>query len=114
MVEARTTTRRKFLSVNGTTAIAGCAGVNLGVCSDVVAGSSHWHRMPHPPVHASGPNGAVISGYCAPAFRSVFDAFVASFNRRGEIGASIGVTFKGMPVLEPVDRTARRPRAARS
>jgi CubicO group peptidase (beta-lactamase class C family) len=101
MPEDRTTTRRQFLSLHGAAAIAGCAGVNLSVCNDAMATSSaHWNRMPHPPVHASGPNGAVISGFCAPAFRSVFDAFVANFNHRGELGASIGVTFKGVPVLE--------------
>jgi anaerobic selenocysteine-containing dehydrogenase len=62
MAEARTPTRRQFLSLNGAAAIAGCAGVNLSVCGDAAASSSHWNRTPHPPVHASGPNGALISG----------------------------------------------------
>jgi CubicO group peptidase (beta-lactamase class C family) len=100
VTEASTTTRRQFMSLHGAAAIAGCTGVNLSVCDSAMANSAHWHGTPHPAVHASGPNGALIRGFCAPAFRPVFEAFVANFSNRGEIGASIGVTFKGAPVLE--------------
>lgn len=41
-----------------------------------------------------------MNGYCAPAYQSVFDAFVANFNTRSEIGASIAATVNGVPVIE--------------
>jgi CubicO group peptidase (beta-lactamase class C family) len=54
----------------------------------------------HPHRHSVGPEWSTDHGYCAAAFRPVFDAFVANFQNRNEIGASIAVTVKGSPVLE--------------
>jgi CubicO group peptidase (beta-lactamase class C family) len=99
MLEEARTTRREFLSLGGA-AVLGCSALSTACTEAAAASNSMWTNSHHPAVSAAAGNGAVISGYCAPAFRSVFDAFVANFNERNEIGASVGVTLKGAPVLE--------------
>ena len=100
MPEAATPSRREFLSL----ALIGAAGASatLTGCggSAMAADTNLWAATAHPAVSASAPNGAAINGFCAPAYRPVFDAFVANFRERGEIGASVAVTVQGAPVLE--------------
>jgi len=99
MLEA-SPTRREFLSLGSAATVLGCASLAPGCIRPAAAAGPMWTSTPHPAVSATAGNGALIHGYCVPAFRPVFDAFVANFNQRNEIGASIGVTLKGVPVLE--------------
>lgn len=95
------TDRRGFLALAGSALVGAAATTTLGGCGGAhAAPSSMWDAPANPAVTGLGPNGAQINGYCAPAFRPVFDAFVANFNQRAEIGASVAITVKGMPVLE--------------
>lgn len=41
-----------------------------------------------------------IEGNCDPRFRRVREVFAENFEKRGEVGASVGVTYKGKPVLD--------------
>src|SRR3989442_8236368 len=93
--------RRKFLALAGSTLVGAATSASISGCSSAqAADSSAWDTANNPPISALGPNGAQINGYCAPAYKPVFDAFVANFQQRREIGASIAVTVKGTPVLE--------------
>lgn len=93
--------RRDFLSLALISAAAG-ASASLTACggSAMAADANIWSGTANPAVGGTAPNGAAINGFCAPAFRPVFDAFVANFRDRGEIGASIALTLEGAPVLE--------------
>ena len=101
MFEPAIPSRRDFLSLALIGAAAG-ASTTLTACggSAMAADADLWTGAGNPAVSASAPNGAAINGFCAPAFRPVFDAFVANFRERGEIGASIAITLQGTPVLE--------------
>lgn len=93
--------RRQFLSLGGAALLGAAATGSLTACGSASAASSElWTSTANPAVSATGPNGAQVNGYCAPAFRPVFDAFVANFQSRGEIGASLAITQQGTPVLE--------------
>lgn len=95
------TDRRQFLSLASTVLAGAATSASLSGCGGAqAAASSMWETTSNPAVTASGPNGAQIQGYCAPAYRPVFDAFVANFQRRNEIGASLAVSVNGAPVLE--------------
>jgi CubicO group peptidase (beta-lactamase class C family) len=81
--------------------LGAAASASMCGCSDAqAADGSIWNTGSNPAVSALGPNGAQISGYCSPTYTPVFDAFVANFQQRSEIGASVAVTVKGVPVLE--------------
>lgn len=41
-----------------------------------------------------------IEGSCDPRFRQVREVFAANFEQRGEVGASVAVTYKGRPVVD--------------
>jgi CubicO group peptidase (beta-lactamase class C family) len=45
---------------------------------------------------------APVSGYCAPAFAAVREAFTANFAERGELGAGVCVVVRGEPVVDLV------------
>ena len=60
-------------------------------------------------VNASVKNG-VVEGYCAPKFERVMEAFVENLNARGEIGASVCITFEGETVVDLWGGLARRPK----
>jgi CubicO group peptidase (beta-lactamase class C family) len=93
--------RRSFLALAGSALLGAATSTSVSGCSDAqAADGSAWNTANNPQVTALGPNGAQINGYCAPAYKPVFDAFVANFQQRQEIGASIAVTVKGTPVLE--------------
>lgn len=93
--------RRNFLAMAGSSLLGGAASASISGCSEAqAADGSMWHATGNSAISALGPNGAQINGYCAPAYKPVFDAFVANFQQRNEIGASVAVTVKGVPVLE--------------
>jgi CubicO group peptidase (beta-lactamase class C family) len=96
-----TTSRRGFLSLGGAALAGAAASATLSGCggAQAAAASDMWTTS-NPPVSASTANGARINGFVAPQFQGVFDAFVANFNSRGEIGASVAVTVNGAPVVE--------------
>jgi CubicO group peptidase (beta-lactamase class C family) len=95
------TDRRGFLALAGSALLGAAASTTLSGCSDAQAApGSMWESTANSAVSALGPNGAQINGFCAPAYRPVFDAFVANFSQRAEIGASVAVTVQGAPVLE--------------
>ena len=60
-------------------------------------------------VNTSVMNG-VVQGYCAPQFERVMDAFIENLNTRGEIGASVCITFEGETVVDLWGGLARRPK----
>ena len=94
-------TRRNFFRVGNSVALAAATTGLLSACSSSEAQSSQpWDTASNPQVNAQLSNGAKVSGYAAPAFRPVFDEFVRNFNERGEVGASVAITHKGVPVLE--------------
>jgi CubicO group peptidase (beta-lactamase class C family) len=96
-----TPTRRGFLGMNGAALLGAVASSSLSGCGGANASaSSIWDGTTNPVVSATIAGGAVVNGFCAPEFRAVFDAFVKNFEARNEIGASIGVTVRGVPVLE--------------
>jgi CubicO group peptidase (beta-lactamase class C family) len=99
MSEATIPSRREFLSLM---MLGAAAGATLTACggSAMAADGNIWTGTPELAVSANAPNGAAINGFCAPAFRPVFDAFVANFRERGEIGASIAITVQGAAALE--------------
>ena len=99
MTEARTS-RRDFLSIGGAALLGSAAASALSACGGASAASSAFWSTPNAAVTATAPNGAVINGFVTPAFQPVFDAFVANFRTRGEIGSSIALTHQGQPVLE--------------
>jgi CubicO group peptidase (beta-lactamase class C family) len=45
---------------------------------------------------AAGP----VRGHCDPRFAGVLDAFVANFEARGEVGASVAITLEGKPLVD--------------
>lgn len=93
--------RRDFLRTGSAAALTAGAGGLLTACGNSAAQSSaFWDNHANPAVSATLPNGAIVNGYCAPAFRPVFDTFVENFSQRKEIGASVALTLKGLPVLE--------------
>lgn len=95
------TTKRDFLKAGGVAMLSAAAGGLLSACSDSAAQSaSIWSSSIQPAVSATTANGALVQGFCAPAFRPVFDTFVENFSARGEIGGSVALTHKGVPVLE--------------
>lgn len=59
-----------------------------------------WENQSSAPLKVELPNGALIHGSAVPAFRPVWDAFVKNFTDRNEIGASLAISHKGVPVLE--------------
>ncbi|HXC40938.1 MAG TPA: serine hydrolase domain-containing protein [Burkholderiales bacterium] len=99
MSEATTPSRRDFLSL---ILLGAAAAPALTACggSAMAADANIWTSSADLAVSASAPNGSAINGFSAPAFRPVFDAFVANFRERGEIGASIAITVQGAAVLE--------------
>lgn len=96
-----TTSRRRFLSL-GATALASAAGAGaLSGCGGAhAADGAAWDSSGNPAVSATAAHGAQINGFVAPQYQSVFDAFVANFDARGEIGACVAVTVNGAPVVE--------------
>ncbi len=60
-------------------------------------------------VETSVKNG-VVRGFCAPQFECVLDTFVENLNTRGEIGASLCITFEGETVVDLWGGLARRPK----
>lgn len=92
--------KRDFLKTSGLAALTAAAGGWLAACGDSAAQSSALWTSTQPAVNATLAGGAVVQGFCAPAFRPVFDAFVENFRTRGEIGASLALTHHGQPVLE--------------
>jgi CubicO group peptidase (beta-lactamase class C family) len=94
-------TRRDFLSLGGAALLGAASASSLTACGGAnAAGSQMWLATGHPAVTATGPNGAQIQGFCMPQWRPVFDAFVANFTSRNEIGASLAITEKGNPVID--------------
>ena len=92
--------RRDFIGI-GSAALLGAATTSLTACGGAsAADNSIWTGATNPAVRASLSDGAVVEGYCAQAWQPVFDAFVDNFRQRGEIGASMAITVKGIPVLE--------------
>lgn len=90
-------TRRSFLAL-GSSLAATSAGLVSG-CGTADAASPSWDTtLPLKQVTLS--NGALVSGYVSDRFTPVFDEFVRNFEQRGEIGASVAITHKGLPVLE--------------
>ena len=95
------TSRRGFLSLGGAALLGAATSASLSACGGAQAASTNlWQASAHPAVSAAGPGGAVINGFCAPAWQPVFDAFAANFRQRGEIGGSIAISIQGQPVLE--------------
>ena len=95
------TDRRSFLALAGSAFLGGATSASMSGCSNAqAADNSMWNSTSNPAVSALGPNGAQINGFCAPAYKPVFDAFVANFQTRDEVGASVAVTVKGVPVVE--------------
>ena len=95
-----TPSRRGFLSLGGAALASAAAGASLSGCGGAHAADANFWSTSNPAVSASATNGAKINGFVAPQFQGVFDAFVANFNTRGEIGASVAVTVNGVPVVE--------------
>lgn len=94
-------TRRDFLRTSGVVAAAVATGKLLSGCGVSQAQSStFWDNQSNTELTVELPSGALVKGYVAPAFRSVFDTFVANFAERSEIGTSLAITLKGTPVLE--------------
>lgn len=92
--------RRSFLKLGHVAALASGTGI-LAACGSSEAQTSElWSSTSNAYVTETTPGGATVSGYVAPSFRSVFDEFVRNFKDRGEIGASVAITHKGLPVLE--------------
>ncbi|MBL7088364.1 MAG: beta-lactamase family protein [Acidovorax sp.] len=90
-------TRRGFLAL-GSSLVATSAGLVAG-CGSAEAAASSWNTaLPLKQVSLS--NGALVSGYVSDRFMPVFDEFVRNFEQRGEIGASLAMTHKGLPALE--------------
>ena len=52
------------------------------------------------PISETLPDGRAISGYCAPGFAGVLDAFRANFVDRKEVGASLCLTHEGKTVVD--------------
>lgn len=94
------TSRRGFLSLGGAALASAAAGASLSGCGGAHAADASLWTTANPGVSATAANGAKINGFVAPQFQGVFDAFVANFNTRGEIGASVAVTVNGAPVVE--------------
>ena len=96
--------RRGFLSMaslGGAALLGAATTASLSACGGASASTTAlWTGTANPAVSATGPNGAVVNGFCAPAYQPVFDAFVDNFRSRKEIGASIALTLQGQPVLE--------------
>lgn len=93
--------RRDFLSLGGAALLGAAAASSLSACGGAhAAGNSLWQSTGNPAISGTGPNGAQVHGFCAPAFQPVFDAFVANFRDRKEIGASVAITHNGQAVLE--------------
>src|SRR5688500_15158080 len=92
--------RRGFLSLGGAALASAAAGTSLSGCGGAHAADANFWSSANPAVSASASNGAKINGFVAPQFQGVFDTFVANFNTRGEIGASVAVTVNGAPVVE--------------
>lgn len=101
-VPSLSTSRRGFLSLGGAALASAAAGAALSGCGGAAhaADGAIWSGTGNLAVSATGPNGAKINGFVAPQYQSVFDAFVANFNTRGEIGASVAVTVNGAAVVE--------------
>ena len=99
-LEPLPTSRRGFLSISGAALASAAAGATLSGCGGAQAADGAFWTTANPAVSASGPNGARINGFVAPQYQPVFDAFVANFATRGEIGASLAITANGVPVVE--------------
>lgn len=112
-MQGTTFTRRKFLATGNALAVIAGAGILNGCGSAEAQTVSFWDSQPNAAVNAALPNGATVQGFAAPAFRPVFDEFVRNFSERSEIGASVALTHKGVPVLEAwggfADTLAPRP-----
>lgn len=101
MLNPITPSRRGFLSLGGAALASAAVGSTLSGCGGAQAADAQlWSSTANPSVSATASNGAKINGFVAPQYQSVFDAFVANFNTRSEIGASMAVTVNGMPVVE--------------
>jgi len=94
------TSRRGFLSLGGAALASAAVGATLSGCGGASAADSAFWTSANPAVSATAANGAKINGFVAPQYQGVFDAFVANFNTRAEIGASVAVTANGVPVVE--------------
>lgn len=94
------TSRRGFLSLGGAALAGAATGVTLSGCGGAHAADGALWTTSNPAASATAANGAKINGFVAPQYQSVFDAFVANFNTRSEIGASVAVTVNGQPVVE--------------
>lgn len=92
--------RRGFLRLSQAAALAAGTGMLQACGSSEAQTSQLWSSTSNAQVSAETPGGGTVSGYVAPAFRPVFDEFVRNFKERGEIGASVAITHKGLPVLE--------------
>lgn len=94
-------TRRGFLNMGNAIALGSATGL-LNACGGSAHAQSNgfWNATANESVSVRTAAGAQVTGFVAPAFRSVFDEFVRNFNERGEIGASVAITHKGLPVLE--------------
>ena len=96
-----TTSRRNFLSMGAAALASTSAASALSGCGGArAAESTVWNASSNPAVSATAANGAKVNGFVAPQYQRVFDAFVANFDARGEIGASVAVTVDGAPVVE--------------
>ncbi|HSV54272.1 MAG TPA: serine hydrolase domain-containing protein [Burkholderiaceae bacterium] len=96
-----TTSRRNFLSLGAAALASTAASGSLSGCGGAhAADSTMWATSGNPAVSAATGNGAKINGFVAPQYQGVFDAFVANFDARGEIGASVAVTVNGASVVE--------------
>ena len=56
--------------------------------------------MPHNNIQETLPNGASVTGHCAPGFERVAEAFLGNFHHRNEVGASVCVTRGGETVVD--------------
>lgn len=93
--------RRNILGLGSAALMSAAASSLTTGCSSASATSNAiWTDNTNPAVRATTAKGAVITGTCTPAWMPVFNAFVANFNTRDEIGASVAVTHKGVPVLD--------------
>jgi CubicO group peptidase (beta-lactamase class C family) len=93
--------RRNFLRTGSAVALASVTGSILSACGSAHANSSgFWNSQSNALTTVTLPGGALVQGYVASNFKPVFDEFVKNFTERKEIGASIAITLKGVPVLE--------------
>ncbi|MES2247733.1 MAG: serine hydrolase domain-containing protein [Pseudomonadota bacterium] len=101
MTDTSTASRRHFLSRGGAALLGAAAAGALNACGGASAGENPiWIAPVNPPVVQPLPDGGLVSGHVAPAYQPVLDAFVANFRDRREIGASLAVTVKGVPVVD--------------